>query len=126
MRKRDGITVQGFDRAIDEFFEEMLISPWRRAGVAPWGFEAARVIEHRDRYEVRIAIPGADPDRIEVEVTGQRLSVRALAGPQGRMESAHSFASPIDSEKVAASWSHDTLIVVLPKLQPRRVKVDQQ
>ncbi len=126
MRKQDGITVQDFERAIDEFFDELLISPWRRAHVAVGESEAARVIEHHDRYDVRIAIPGADPHRVEVEVMGQRLFVRWPAGPHGRIESAHSFASPIESEKVVASWSHNTLIVVLPKVKARRVKVDQQ
>ncbi len=122
MRKRSGIMGGDFERVIDEFFDEMLITPWRCAGAEQ--FQRARVIEHRDRYELRIAIAGVDPHQIEVEMSGQRLWVRAPTGRGGRAEDVYSFAASIEAEKVVASWSHDTLVVVLPKVQPTRVKVE--
>jgi HSP20 family molecular chaperone IbpA len=122
MAKRSGITVADFERAIDEFFEEMLISPWRKSaqGVA---IEPTQVTDRGDHYEVRLAMPGADPERIEVEVSGQRLSVRA-PGRNRIFESAYSLAVPIDEDKVAARWSEDTLVVNLPKQKPKRIKVN--
>jgi len=126
MPRRGGITPQDFEKALDEFFDEMLITPWRRAAAAAEAglFERAQVIDRRDHYEVRIEIPGADPDKIEVEVVGQRLCVRAPSGPQGRVESSYSFAHRIDQEKVTARWAEDTLVITLPKHKPRQIRIE--
>src|SRR5579872_7613001 len=123
MARRAGISVLDFERALDEFFDEMLISRWRRTGLSD-EFENAQVLDHPDRYEVRIAAPHVDPERIEIDVAGQRLSVRAPAGSEGIFESAYSFAVPIEAEAVEARWSDHTLIVVVPKQKPKRIKVN--
>ena len=86
MARRAGIGIEDFERAFDEFFDEMLISRWRRAAERD-EFENAQVLDHPDRYEVRIAVPNVDPERIEIDVAGQRLSVRAPAGSEGTFES---------------------------------------
>jgi HSP20 family molecular chaperone IbpA len=122
MAKRSGITVADFERAIDEFFDEMLISRWRGSARAE-EFERSRMTDCGDHYEVRIAMPKTDPDRIEVEVSGQRLSVR-LPGRDRIYESAYSFAAPIDHDQAGARWSEDTLVVSLPKQKPKRIKVN--
>lgn len=123
MARRTGIGVLDFERALDEFFDEMLISRWRRSRV-PDEFENAQILDHPDRYEVRIAAPNVDPERIEIDVAGQRLSVRAPVGSDGNFESAYSFAAPIEAEAVEARWSDHTLIVVVPKQKPKRIKVN--
>ena len=123
MARRAGISVEDFQRALDEFFDEMLISRWRRAGEHD-EFENANILDHPDRYEVRIAVPNVDPARIEIDVAGQRLSVRAPAGSEGTFESAYSFAMPIEAEAVQARWTDRTLVVIVPKQKPKRIKVD--
>lgn len=123
MAKRAGIGVWDFERALDEFFDEMLISRWRRAAERD-EFENAQILDHPDHYEVRIAVPHIDPERIEVDVAGQRLSVRAPVGPEGTFESAYSFAVPIEAEAVKARWTDHTLIVIVPKQKPKRIKVN--
>lgn len=127
MRKRDGVTIEEFQRAMDEFFDEMLISPWRGAARErePEEFERARVIDRRSRYEVEIEIPGCDPGAVEVEVLGQNLHVRIPCHGEGRLESSYSFAEKIDQERVTARWANDTLLVTLPKQSPKQVKVEQ-
>src|ERR1022692_1919830 len=75
-----GFGIADFQRAFDEFFDEMLIDRWKRGTPAP-EFERAQVIDHRDRYEVRVAAVGVDPAKIEAEVSGQRLAVRAPLRP---------------------------------------------
>src|ERR1700730_7623322 len=99
----------------------MLISRWRRATVDE--LENAQVIEHHDRYELRISAPEVDQRLVEVEVTGQRLSVSAPAGLEGKFESSCSFALPIESETIQARWSDRTLIIIVPKQKPKRIKV---
>jgi HSP20 family molecular chaperone IbpA len=126
MARRAGISVEDFERAIDEFFDEMLISRWRRAPERD-EFENAQILDHPDRYEVRVAVPNVDPEQIEIDVAGQRLSVRApagSAGSEGTFESAYSFAVPIEAEAVEARWSDRTLIVIVPKQKPKRIKVN--
>jgi HSP20 family molecular chaperone IbpA len=123
MAKRAGISVEDFERALDEFFDEMLISRWRRSSERD-EFEKAEILDHPDRYEVRVAVPNVDPTRIEIEVAGQRLSVSAPAGPEGMFESAYSFALPIQAEAVEARWTDNTLVVMVPKQKPKRIKVN--
>jgi HSP20 family molecular chaperone IbpA len=123
MAKPAGISVLDFERALDEFFDEMLISRWRRAAERD-EFENAQVFDHPDRYEVRIAVPNVDPERIEIDVAGQRLSVRAPAASEGIFENAYSFAVPIEAEAVEARWIDHTLIVIVPKQKPKRIKVN--
>jgi HSP20 family molecular chaperone IbpA len=123
MARRAGISVEDFERALDEFFDEMLISRWRRAPERD-EFEKAQILDHPDRYEVRVVVPNVDPERIEIDVAGQRLSVRAPAGSEGTFESAYSFAVPIEAEAVEARWTDHTLVVIVPKQKPKRIKVN--
>jgi HSP20 family molecular chaperone IbpA len=123
MVKRAGISVLDFEQALDEFFDEMLISRWRRTTERD-EFEKAQVLDHPDRYEVRIAVPNVDPKLIEIDVAGQRLSVRAPAGAEGIFETAYSFAVPIEAEAVEARWTEHTLVVIVPKQKPKRIKVN--
>jgi HSP20 family molecular chaperone IbpA len=122
MAKRTGISVADFERAFDEFFDEMLISRWRRAADSG-DLEHSQVIEGPEHYEMRIAVPNADPNLIEVEVSGQRLLVRA-PGPDGTFERSYSFAVPIEDAAVQARWSDHTLVIVVPKQKPKRIKVN--
>jgi len=121
MARRAGISVLDFERALDEFFDEMLISRWRRSAERD-EFENAQVLDHPDRYEVRIAVPHVDPERIEIDVAGQRLSVRA-PGSDGTFETDYSFAVPIEAEAVQARWADHMLVVIVPKQKPKRIKV---
>ena len=122
MARRTGIGVLDFERALDEFFDEMLISRWRRNPERD-EFENAQVLDHPDRYEVRFLAPHVDPRRIEIDVSGQRLSVRAPTA-DGVLETDYSFAVPIESEAVQARWSDHTLVIIVPKQKPKRIKVD--
>ncbi len=123
MARRVGISVEDFEKALDEFFDEMLISRWRRAPEQD-EFEKAQILDHPDRYEVRIAVPNVDPERVEIDVAGQRLSVRLPSGSEGTFETAYSFAVPIEAEAVQARWTDRTLVVIIPKQKPKRIKVD--
>jgi HSP20 family molecular chaperone IbpA len=121
MARRAGINFFDFERALDEFFDEMLISRWRRVSERDQ-FENAQVLDHPDRYEVRIAAHDVNPEQIEIDVAGQRLSVRA-PGAEGTFETAYSFAVPIEAEAVEARWADHTLVVIVPKQKPKRIKV---
>jgi HSP20 family molecular chaperone IbpA len=112
--------IADFERAFDEFFDEMLIDRWKGA-TAALEFERAQVIDHPDRYEVRVAAAGVDPAKIEAEVSGQRLAVRVPDKLGGMLDSSFAFADSIDGEASTAKWSEGTLVITLPKKKGRRI-----
>jgi HSP20 family molecular chaperone IbpA len=112
--------IADFERAFDQFFDEMLIAPWKRGPLAA-DFERAQVIEHSDRYEVRLEAIGVDPAEIEAEVSGQRLAVRVRGKLGAILDGSFEFAEPINGEASSAKWSEGTLVVILPKQKSRRI-----
>jgi|SRR5208282_5205247 len=112
--------IADFERAFDEFFDEMLIDRWKCRTSAS-EFERAQIIDHPDRYEVRVAAAGVDPAKIQAEVSGQRLAVRVPDKAGGTLESSFAFTEPIDGEASTAKWSEGTLVITLPKKKGRRI-----
>ena len=120
--RRIGFIVDDFERAFDEFFDEMLISRWRvQRGGADW--ERSRIVETADTYEVMVAAPGVSPEDIEVDVAGNRITVRAPSGVNASFERSYEFSLPIDRDSVEARWSDGTLRIIVPKQKPKRIKV---
>ncbi len=115
-----GFGIAEFERALDEFFDEMLIDRWKCAmpGVE---FERAQIIDRTDCYEVRVAAVGVDPAEIHTEVSGQRLAVRVPDKLGGTLESSFAFSDSIDAEASTAKWSEGTLVITLPKKKGRRI-----
>lgn len=116
------VTLKDFHRACDELFEDLVIERWR-AGAHVTELQDAQVQDKGHFYEVKIAISGADPRHMEVEVTEHRLCVRAPVGRSAYRERSFTFPSPIDRDAVSARWSKDTLVVTLPKQRGRRIEV---
>jgi len=119
MRDQPNLLLDEFERAFDEFFNELLIDRWQCG--AGDRFERPVVLEFPDHYELRMEAPGIDPARIEVESSGQRVTVRAPIGAGGRMESRFKFSEAIDSDAATARWANDTLVVILPKQKVRLI-----
>ncbi len=123
MTKREGFDLfSSFERELDEFFDSMLIDRWRGRERSR-EFEQAAVYEYRDSYEVKIAMPGIDPARIDVRMIGPRLSITAPRGAD-EIEFTYMFSTPVDSDAVSASWKADTLTLTAPKRSPRRIKIE--
>src|SRR5277367_2566603 len=96
--------IADFQRAFDEFFDEMLIDRWK-SGAPGVEFERAQVIDYRDRYEVRVAAVGVDPAKIQAEVSGQRLTVKVPEKLGGAIENSFTFSDSIDGETSTAKWA---------------------
>ncbi len=122
MATRRGFGIEDFDRAFDEFFDELLIDRWK-CGTESGPVERAQVIEHPDRYEVRVAALGVDPAKIQVEVSGQRLALQMPEKLGGMLQRSFSFSDAIDGEASTARWSEGTLIITLPKKKGRRISL---
>ena len=122
MATRRGFGIDDFERAFDQFFDELLIDRWR-CGTESGLFEHAQVIELPDRYEVRVAALGVDPERIQVEVSGQRLALRMPEKLGGMQQRSYTFSEGIEGEASTAKWSQGTLIIILPKKKARRISL---
>jgi HSP20 family molecular chaperone IbpA len=109
-----------FERVFDEFFNDLLINRWRRGVEAAFG-EHARVLDLADRYEVRFAATGVDPEKVEIELDGQRLKVKIPLEQGEQISSSIGFTETIDEQKATANWSNGTLIITLPKQKGRRI-----
>jgi HSP20 family molecular chaperone IbpA len=109
-----------FERVFDEFFNDLLINRWRRTTEVVSG-ENARVIDLPDRYEVRFAAVGVDPEKVEIEIDGQRLRVNIPLESGEQITSSIGFIETIEGQKVTANWSNGTLIITLPKQKGRRI-----
>jgi HSP20 family molecular chaperone IbpA len=118
MRKQSDQLFSEFERAIDEFFDEFL-DRWQCG--AGEQFAEAEVVDYADRYEIRLAAEGVDPEKIEVESLGRRLTVRASAGPHRHVEKAFTFAENVDAEAAFARWLTGRLTITLPKQKARRI-----
>jgi len=109
-----------FARAVDELFEDLLITRWRENRRPT--LERPLVSDRGPHYEVKVATTAADPSAMEVEVSDLRLVVR-FPGPVGPVEHTFEFAHPVESEAVSAKWNSGLLAIVLPKKRGRRVTV---
>jgi HSP20 family molecular chaperone IbpA len=119
MRKQSDQLFSEFERAIDEFFDELLIDRWQCG--AGEQFADAEIVDHPDRYEIRLAAEGVDPEKIQVETLGRRLTVRASAGAHRNLVRAFTFAENVDAEAASARWLTGRLTITLPKEKARRI-----
>jgi HSP20 family molecular chaperone IbpA len=107
-----------FQREFDELFDEMLIGRWRTPANES---EPAMVLEREDAYEARVCTGAFKPSELDLQVTEDRLKVRARQGAGGLWERQLTFSDTIETEKVTAKWAKGILTVVLPKKdKPRR------
>jgi HSP20 family molecular chaperone IbpA len=110
-----------FDRVFDEMFEDLLIKRWRRPERAR-DLGKALVVENEDNYRIKIALPDADPEKLEVEANEWRLTVR-IPTAQGQAESILDFSHRIDIEHVTARFEAGILEVFAPKAHGRKIEV---
>ena len=110
-----------FDRAFNEVFEDLLIKRWRDPSRVR-NFGKALVLEDEDNYRVKLALPDAEPETLEVEVSEWRLTVR-LPTPEGRDESTLDFSRRVDTVRVTARFQAGILEVILPKARGRKIEV---
>ncbi|QGQ22519.1 Hsp20/alpha crystallin family protein [Gimesia benthica] len=122
--------------------EKLLNTISGAGGITTAGLNAALDIsETEDAVEVRMDVPGIEPDEIEVEVVGEllRITGERKAGQEEKGKTWHrversvgSFARSIklpcevESEHIEANCERGVLTIVLPKSQfnkPRKIQV---
>ncbi len=130
-------------RRIDRLFDQVLPGI-RGVGVEarPWA-PPVEIIETGDEVIVNVEVPGMCQEDIEVELTGDTLSVsgerkmgdttdkrqewHVLERPYGPFSRSFTFAVPIDQNNVSASYENGVLCIRAPKAEeakPRQIRIE--
>jgi HSP20 family protein len=101
--------------------------------VQRWGLIAADIIDHDDRLEVRMEVPGMAKEDLKVEVSGGQLSVtgekRVDASRKegdlviterafGQFRRVFPLPSAVQADAAHASYTDGILAIDLPKVSP--------
>src|SRR5947209_10210513 len=125
--------------AIDQLFEDSVISPGRPGGSGNYPHVDMHIND--EDVSIAMAIPGARPEDIDISVTGDVVTVSGEIHKEKRSEKTQpyveeiwrgrfqrSFQLPVavDPNKAEANFEHGMLKLVLPKSEatkPRKIQV---
>jgi len=123
--------------AMDRLFAESVIRPSALTGdQAPLALD---VCEEGDDYVIEAALPGVNPDAVNVSVIGNRVQISGEyeAPPEGRQhlvrerrygrfERTITLPMDVDADKAKATYEHGLLRLTVPKAEsarPRRIAI---
>ncbi len=127
----DIVATQG-ERAID--------AVGLRGAGRPW-VPSVDILETDDQVVVRVDLPGVDPEKVEILLIGNMLTIKGESprAPLEKRETLHRHERPrgefsrsiplpvaVDSEKVSADSKHGVLTVTLAKeerVKPRQIPI---
>jgi len=128
---------------IDQFFDDNVRAMTYSLGRPLAALPAINVREYADRYEVSLAAPGIDPQKVKIELKENILTISY----EDKKEQAHqegdlirqeyseyinftrslSLPKDVDSESVKAKYTRGILhihITKLPEAQPKTISVE--
>jgi len=128
--------------AMDRLFEESLVQPWSGwAGLGEEGKLTLDMYQTKHGVVVEALIPGVKPEDVEINVTGDVLTIKAETKFEEKVEKENyirqerrygsftrSIALPegLDKDKAEAGFENGVLTVTFPKseeVKPKSVKV---
>ena len=133
---RDMISMR---QAMDRLLEEAFARGTETRGTGAWLLPMDAYITD-DAIVIRADVPGLSPDDLEITLEGDTLSIRGeikreeandrkyvlLERPTGKFERTLTIGTPIDHDKVEASFKNGVLTLTLPKaeaVKPRQITV---
>ena len=133
--------------AMNQLLEQAVLRPgYGYVGASGSALGMMDVVELDGRYLCQVALPGVNPDAIELTVRQNTLTIRATVGellPEEQRKNAtyllHEFGTgeftrsvtfpkDVDSQTVDARYEHGVLVVEIPlaqHAQPRRITIRQ-
>jgi len=128
---------------IDQFFDDNVRAMTYSLGRPLAALPAINVREYADRYEVSLAAPGIDPQKVKIELKENILTISY----EDKKEQAHqegdlirqeyseyinftrslSLPKDVDSESIKAKYTRGILhihITKLPEAQPKTISVE--
>ena len=129
---RDMVPLQD---AVNRLVAETLVRPTELLGSA--ASTAMDVYTEGDTYVIEVAIPGLNPEAIDVSVLGNQVTIsgeypKVAEGRRyffrerqgGRFERTVTLPTEVDADKAEAHFEHGVLKLVVPKAEsakPRRI-----
>lgn len=108
----------GFEPTIDRMIARALDVPVWSGG--------ADVVEHDDRAEVSLDVPGVKPEQVSVQAEGRTLTVKVEREGRGSFSRQYTIGPKYDISQVQARLELGVLTLILPKAaeaQPRQVPI---
>ncbi len=126
-------------QAMDRLLEETFARGTETRGTGAWLLPMDAYITD-DAIVIRADVPGLSPEDIEITLEGDTLSIRGeikreedndrkyvlLERPTGKFERTLTIGTPIDHDKVEATFKDGVLTLTLPKadaVKPRQITV---
>ena len=133
---RDMITMR---QAVDRMLDETFARGSETRGTGAWLLPMDAYITE-EAIVIRADVPGIKPEEIEITLEGDTLAIRGeirreddsqrkyvlLERPTGKFERTLNINTPIDHERVEASFKDGVLTLILPKadaIKPRQIAV---
>jgi HSP20 family protein len=132
--------------AMDRLLEDSFVQPLRSAIGSGADGLPVDLVDAGDRYEVRAALPGVQPDDLHVQIQGDLLTLRGTPKPpngpaserqerwlirelrQPAFEREIHLPEHVQADRAQAHLEHGVLTLTLPKVQmvePRRIEIRQ-
>lgn len=115
------------DRLFNQFWTDL---PARTASAQASQFQAST---DGDGWKIDVPMAGIDPNRVEIEATGNNLTIRAQEPGDGKktparllFEQTLTVPQFLDLEKVSATHRHGMLQLTIPvkeSVKPRRIQI---
>ncbi len=124
-------------QAMDRLFEDSVVRPTRMWGDGQTsGYLPMDVFTTKDAVVIRAAVPGANPDDVEITIEGSAVTIRGeikVPSDQGTyllQEQRHGpfsrtieLGMPVQADKADASFKQGILTLTIPKAEEIRPKV---
>jgi HSP20 family protein len=128
-------------REMDALFERFFGEPAGTPSMAPALLPRTDLAESESEVTVTMDLPGVDPDNIEINISGDLLTVRAHKHRQkeekrgsyhyverawGDFQRSIALPSTVDPDRASATYKDGVLTITIPKhthVQPRKITV---
>lgn len=124
---------------MNRLFQESFVMPSVLEGSIGQGL-SSRILETNDSYVVQVALPGVDTEKIDIQISGQEMTLKgaySVPTPQGARvlwggpmngEFTEGFTLPgeVDPGKAEAGYDNGILTITVPKaehVKPKSIKV---
>jgi HSP20 family protein len=119
-------------------FDESFTRPRRFVATSPTSSVPVEVSETDADFEIKAALPGVDPEKVEISVHDDVLTIRGSHEEQsedkqrefyrrefryGSFSRSLALPTPVDSDKAEASFTNGVLNLRLPKAEANKPKL---
>ncbi len=136
---RDAVSLRD---AMNALFQDSFVRPGNGPAQSTYAALPLDVCETEHEFVIKAALPGVNPDDVEITVHGDTLTIRGDSKAAevkkgehwhfrerrfGAFQRSVALATPVNSEKAQADYDLGVLTLTLPKAEsakPRQIKIN--